>query len=53
MYIVAFYASVIPLGLVITCFFLLFHYWVEKYNIARRRTIKFNYSSKMSTEMIE
>lgn len=53
MYVVAFYASVIPIGLIITCFALLAHYWVEKYNIARRRTIKYNYSSEMSTEMIE
>ncbi|CAD8092456.1 unnamed protein product [Paramecium primaurelia] len=53
MYVVAFYASVIPIGLVITCFALLFFYWVEKYNIARRRTIKYNYSSVMSREMIE
>lgn len=45
MYVVAFYASVIPLALVITCVALLIHYWVEKYNIARRRTIKYNYSS--------
>lgn len=53
MYVVAFYASVIPLALVITCFALLFHYWVEKFNISRRRTIKYNYSSQMSIEMIE
>ncbi|CAD8053519.1 unnamed protein product [Paramecium sonneborni] len=53
MYVVAFYASVIPLALIITCFALLFHYWIEKYNIARRRTIKYNYSSQMSIEMIE
>ncbi|CAK58393.1 unnamed protein product (macronuclear) [Paramecium tetraurelia] len=53
MYVVAFYASVIPLALVITCVALLVHYWVEKYNIARRRTIKYNYSSQMSIEMIE
>lgn len=53
MYVVAFYASVIPIGLVITCIALLTHYWVEKYNIARRRTIKYNYSSEMSIEMIE
>jgi len=53
MYVVAFYASVIPIGLVITCFALLFFYWVEKYNIARRRTIKYNYSSVLSREMIE
>ena len=45
MYVVAFYASVIPLALVITCIALVFHYWVEKYNIAKRRTIKYNYSS--------
>ncbi|CAD8059583.1 unnamed protein product [Paramecium sonneborni] len=53
MYVVAFYASVIPLALIITCVALVFHYWVEKYNIARRRTIKYNYSSQMSIEMIE
>jgi heme/copper-type cytochrome/quinol oxidase subunit 1 len=45
MYVVAFYASVIPIALVITCFALFLHYWVEKYNIAKRRTIKYNYSS--------
>lgn len=53
MYVVAFYASVIPIGLVITCFALLSHYWVEKFNISRRRIIKYNYSSEMSREMIE
>ena len=53
MYVVAFYASVIPVGLVITCIALLSHYWVEKFNIARRRIIKYNYSSEMSREMIE
>ncbi|CAD8118599.1 unnamed protein product [Paramecium sonneborni] len=53
MYVVAFYASVIPIGLVITCFALVLFYWVEKYNIARRRTIKYNYSSVMSREMLE
>lgn len=45
MYVVAFYASVIPLALIITCFALLLHYWVEKLNIAKRRSIKYNYSS--------
>jgi len=53
MYVVAFYAAIIPLGLVVTCIALLTHYWVEKYNIARRRTIKYNYSSVMSIQMIE
>ena len=53
MYVVAFYAAIIPLGLVVTCIALLTHYWVEKYNIARRRTIKYSYSSVMSIQMIE
>lgn len=53
MYVVAFYAAIIPLGLVVTCIALLTHYWVEKYNVARRRTIKYNYSSVMSIQMIE
>ncbi|CAD8132867.1 unnamed protein product [Paramecium octaurelia] len=53
MYVVAFYASVIPLALIITCVALLLHYWVEKLNISKRRSIKYNYSSQMSIEMIE
>lgn len=48
MYVVAFYASIIPIGLIVTCIALILHYWVEKYNISRRRCIKYNYGTEMA-----
>lgn len=53
MYVTAFYASIIPLVLIISCIGLALHYWVQKYNVLRRRTIKHHYGHEMSLEMTE
>ena len=48
MYVTAFYAAIIPVGLIIQSLGLVLHYWVEKVNIAKRRSIKFNYGTDLS-----
>ena len=53
MYLTAFYASIIPIGIFLSCFGLIISYYVSKYNIINRRTIKYSLNSSLSTEMTE
>jgi hypothetical protein len=47
-----FYGDAIPIGIVINIVCLFLYYWVDKYNVLRRRTIKDTISSDLSNEMI-
>jgi len=44
---------VIPMGYACSCIGLIFYYWIDKYNLLRRRTIKENIGKKLTFEMIE
>lgn len=48
-----FYAPCIPLGLVFSMISLIFYFWVDFYNVIKRRTIKETLSKDVSIEMIE
>ncbi|KAM3147700.1 hypothetical protein pb186bvf_000028 [Paramecium bursaria] len=52
-YSVAFYSSIIPISQLISCFTLVFLYWADKYNIARRRLVRHNISSEFCIQMVE
>ncbi|CAK64341.1 unnamed protein product (macronuclear) [Paramecium tetraurelia] len=47
------YGTAIPLGTVCSAFGILIYYYVDYYNILRRRTVKESISIQLSTEMIE
>lgn len=47
-----FYGDAIPIGIAINLVTLIVYYWVDKYNVLRRRTIKDTISSDLSNEMI-
>lgn len=47
------YGGLIPLGYVISMLGLILYYYVDKYNVFRRRTIKESLSKELSIEMIE
>lgn len=47
------YGSAIPLGIVFSMFGLTIYYYIDKYNVLRRRTIKENLGKALSIEMIE
>jgi hypothetical protein len=49
----AFYASIVPVSLIITSFWLILFYCLEKYNICRRRTMKYSIGEEISIEMTE
>ncbi len=42
------YATLVPAGTLITLFGLIFYYWIDKYNLLRRSTIKSNISGKLA-----
>jgi hypothetical protein len=48
-----FYSPVIPFSTLISIIGLILYYWVDKYNIMRRRTVKESISKDLSYEMIE
>lgn len=52
-YLVAFYATILP----ISCFWgilsLVLTYWIDKYNLLRRRAVLSNLSSELAIEMTE
>ena len=48
-----FYSPVIPLGTFWSLLGLIVYYWVDKYNVLRRRTIKESISKDLTFEMIE
>jgi hypothetical protein len=43
-----FYATMIPLGLILSLAGLILYYFIDKYNLLRRRTVKESISSKLS-----
>jgi len=47
------YGNAIPLGIILSMIGLVCYYWVDKYNVMRRRTIKENLSKQVSIGMIE
>ena len=47
-----FYGDAIPVGIPINILQLFIYYWIDKYNVLRRRTIKDTISSDLSNEMI-
>ncbi|KAL4483923.1 hypothetical protein ABPG72_013929 [Tetrahymena utriculariae] len=53
MFMVAFYSPIIPIGIVYSMVAILLIYWVDKFNILRRKTIKFSQSAELSIEMTE
>ncbi len=48
-----FYSPVIPFATLFSIIGLILYYWVDKYNILRRRTVKENIGRDLSIEMIE
>jgi hypothetical protein len=48
-----FFSNAIPLGIPISLLGLCCYFWVDKYNLMRRRTCKENLSKEVSIEMIE
>lgn len=48
-----FYGTCIPIGFFFSIITLILYYWVDKYNIIRRRTIKEVLSKDVSIEMID
>jgi len=48
-----FYTSCIPLGTLLSIVSLSLYYWVDKYNVTHRRTIKESLSMDVTLEMIE
>lgn len=53
MFLTSFYASIIPVGILLSCISLITIYWTSKHNIISRRVIKNSYSSDLSIEMTE
>lgn len=47
------YGNAIPIGIILSMVGLVCYYWVDKYNVMRRRTIKENLSKQVSIGMIE
>jgi hypothetical protein len=47
------YGSAIPVGILLSLMGLVLYYWIDKYNVMRRRTIKENLTKEVSIEMIE
>jgi hypothetical protein len=47
------YGGAIPMGIFFSMFGLTIYYYVDKYNLIRRRTIKESLSKDLSIEMIE
>ena len=47
------YGNAIPIGIVLSLLGLVCYYWVDKYNVMRRRTVKENLSKDVSIGMIE
>ena len=47
------FGSAIPLGIVLSIVGLIMYFWIDKYNVMRRRTVKENLAKEVSIEMIE
>ena len=48
-----FYAFSLPFGIILSLVSLAIYYYVDKYNLLRRRTVKCRIGRKISVEMIE
>ena len=53
MFTIAFYAPILPQALVYSLIGLICNYWVDKYKILHRRTIKCEINKDLSVEMTE
>ena len=47
------YSGCIPIGIIFSMFGLAIYYYIDKYNVIRRRTIKESLGKALSIEMIE
>lgn len=47
------YSPVIPIGTLLSLFGLVIYYWIDKYNIINKFTVKENISLDLTIEMIE
>jgi hypothetical protein len=48
-----FYGDVIPLGILLNLLCLIIYYYIDKYNVVRRRTIKDSITKELSFTMID
>jgi len=46
------FGTAIPVGCILSCIGLIIYYFIDKYNILRRRTVKENISKDLSMEMM-
>lgn len=53
MFTTAFYAPLLPIGMVWSLICLFFTYWIEKYKVLNQRSILHNITNRLSTEMTE
>lgn len=53
MYLVSFYAAILPTFLLWGMLSLFLTYWIDKYNILRRRSVLDSLSTELAIEMIE
>ncbi|KRX03774.1 hypothetical protein PPERSA_04282 [Pseudocohnilembus persalinus] len=53
MFLVSFYASLVPMGLAWGLLNMILTYWIDKYNLLRRRSVKDNLSVELAVEMAE
>jgi hypothetical protein len=53
MYLCAFYSPIMPIGMIYALIAIFLQYWVDKYNLLRRRVVKYNMSAELSIEMTE
>jgi hypothetical protein len=52
-FLVSYYATILPIGLLWTILGLILFYWSNKYEISRNRSLKYNMSTDIAVEMIE
>lgn len=53
MFFTAFYAAVIPSGLIFAILELIAYYWILKYNLLRRSMVKYCIGAELSRELTE
>lgn len=47
------FGNAIPIGIILSMLGLSMYFWIDKYNVMRRRTVKENLAKEVSIEMIE
>ena len=47
------YGGILPIGIIFSIIGLSLYYWVDKYNLIRRRTVKENLAKELPLQMIE